>query len=59
MLTYHSAESDFFLKKTALEGALSVYSKNLNIACAPEKLLEEPIFSEIVSTLENYRNTNL
>ena len=51
----HKMDSQFFLKKSALDGALKVFSRTLNIPFQPEMLLEDPYFSDIVGLLSNHR----
>ena len=55
MDTLHKTSTDFMLKKSALDGAIQVFRKTLNLPFQPETLLEEPYFSDIIGFLTNHK----
>ena len=56
MASQHKYQSEFFLKKQALDGALKVFCRTLNVGYQPEMLLEEPFIIDVVGLLSNHRN---
>ena len=55
MDTLRKTSTDYMLKESALDGAIQVYRKTLNISYQPETLLEEPYFSDIIGFLSNQK----
>ena len=54
-ITTHQNNTLFTTKHTALNRAIVIYNKILNIDANPATLLEEPYFSDIVAILTNHR----